>query len=247
MLSQDIRGVAIPILIVGIISSILYLWGYWHTFGIVIFEYANIQDIVTTASIITFLSFGIFATIGLLLGTLTSSISEMDKEFAPGAGRNTKIGQFLWRYKAIIFVIYIGILAYAWVYMPLPRKTIIFPWLFIFGFGPIFQHTKFLSDIKDYRIRNILIYLSLFMIPSSYLYGKLHAQEILDSKPATFYEAESKRKYLGHTNGYFFFLSPDNSKVFIIRSKSLKHLVLDRVKKPPLENQEKVDSNKKEE
>lgn len=230
MLSQNMRGVSIQILIVGAISSILYLWGYWYTFGIIIFEYANLKDIITATGIVIFLSFGVFYMIGVIMGSLPMFIPGMEKKLEPGAGRKTKEGQFLWRWRFVFFAIYCVLLLYIWFYVPLPRKALIFPGLFALGFGTIAQHTEFLSDIKDFRIRNIFIYFSLFMIIASYLFGKLHAKTILDSGPKTFYEIESKRKYLGHTNGYFFLLSSDNSKVFIIRSKSLENLVLTRDK-----------------
>ena len=80
-----------------------------------------------------------------------------------------------------------------------------------------------------------------FAISTSYLFGKDRAKAILDGGPKTLYEVESERKYLGHTNGYFFFLSPDNSKITVIRAKSHGNLVLTRnVSKPPEKNNDET-------
>ena len=57
-------------------------------------------------------------------------------------------------------------------------------------------------------------------------FGKVRADEILNDAPSTLYEVGSGRKYLGYINGYFFFLSSDNSTLVMNKASSVGSLEL---------------------
>ena len=230
ILSQDIGKITIQILILGGAASILYLWGYWHTFGIIIFEYANFKDIITATGIL----------LGLTLfpgfvGAFISTFILWPLKLEPGAGAKSREGQVLLRWKYIILVIYLLILLATWFYMPFPQKLYFFPGWFSIGFSIIAQNFGFLSEVEDYRIQGLLTFIVLYVASAAYPAGEYRAKTILDDHPKTFYEIGSKRKYLGYANGYFFLLSPDNSKVTINRAKSIDSFVLTRVEKKEVE------------
>ena len=215
---QNIRGALAQISGVGVLTSILYLWAYWSTFGIPIFEYANLKDIITGTVILLGSSFAIpFAVL---------TIRElMLPKLKPIPITETKIGQFLWRIGPIISLLYFVFLAILWFSSFTNKKLIFPPLLAIYVQTPI-EKSGFLSDIEDKGIRSILIYLFVCAISFSYLSGKSRAEAILNDGSETLYEVKSGRKYLGHTNGYFFFLSPDNSKVIMNKASSRDSLVL---------------------
>ena len=146
----------------------------------------------------------------------------------------TRIGSFLRRRHsqiALIFtalyVISLAVIGLASFHSFQVKAIVVGNFCAMGGFWAVYE-SGFLSEIKHNRVRVILIYILFFAISSSYFFGKDRAQKILEGGPNTLCEAESGRKYLGHTNGYFFLLSPDNSKVSIIRAKSLNNLVLVR-------------------
>ena len=277
--SQDMRGVTIQIICFGIAVSILYLLGYWSTFGINVFEYANFKDIIIVAGI-SMSSGLVFYIIGCILGVLISP-DEEPEEYEGYAEEIEKIEQKLENYKIegfespedkeqkleeitrelreveqklkereeqeerdetrrerflyLIFGTKIGLFIY-WIavaiigFVSFPYKTFIFALLFAQGSLFLVWDSEFLYEIKSTAIRRVLIMTLFFAIGSSYFFGKDQAKKVLDNGPKTFYEVGSRRKYLGHTNGYFFLLSPDNSEVTIIRSKFQKNLVLTRDK-----------------
>ena len=215
---QNIRGALAQISGVGVLTSVLYLWAYWSTFGVPIFEYANLKDIITGTVILLGSSFAIpFAVL---------TIRElMLPKLKPIPITETKIGQFSWRIRPIISLLYFIFLAILW-FSSFTNKILLFPPLLAIGVQIPIEKSGFLSDIEDKGIRSILIYLFVCAISFSYLSGKSRAEAILNDEPETLYEVKSGRKYLGYTNGYFFFLSPDNSKVIMDRASSRDSLVL---------------------
>ena len=215
---QNIRGALAQILGVGVLTSVLYLWAYWSTFGVPIFEYANLKDIITGTIILLASSFAIpFA--------LLTIRELMLPKCKPRPITKTKIGQFLWRLGPIVSLLYFIFLAILW-FSSFTNKIILFPPLLAIGVQNPIEKSGFLSDIENKGIRSILIYLFVCAISFSYLFGKSRAEAILNDGPATLYEIGSGRKYLGYTNGYFFFLSPDNSKVIMNRASARDSLVL---------------------
>ena len=96
---QNIRGALTQISGVGVLTSILYLWAYWSTFGIPIFEYANLKDIITGTIILLGSSLAVLF-VTLILREL------MLPKWKNRPVTETKIGQFLWRLKPIISVLY---------------------------------------------------------------------------------------------------------------------------------------------
>lgn len=217
---QNIRRVLAQISGVGVISSVLYLQAYWSTFGVPIFEYANLKDIITGTVILLGSSLA-FLFAGLIIREL------MLPKWKPRPITETKIGQFLWRFIPIISPLYFFLLLMLLLSsISVTSKMILFPPLLAIGIQAPIEKSGFLSDVENKGIRSVLIYFFVLAISFSYFLGKSRAEAILNDGSATFYEIGSGRKYLGYTNGYFFFLSPDNSKVIMNRASSRDSLVL---------------------
>ncbi len=89
-----------------ILVSVLYLLGYWGVFGINIFEYANLTDILKVA-IYQLSYYGSFLVItGLIFHFYTGEILK------PGAGAGTPEGKFLNKHKKLIFSIFLVLALY---------------------------------------------------------------------------------------------------------------------------------------
>ena len=223
---QNIRGVLAQISGVGVLTSVLYLQAYWSTFGVPIFEYANIKDIIT-GTIILLGSSLVFSFAGMILSELTNPraiIRELtSQKWKNRSITETKIGQFLWRLKPIYYFL---LLVFWFSSISTINKMFFFPLLLVLGFQAPIEKSGFLSDIENKNIRSVLICFFIFAIGFSYFFGKSRAEYILNDEPSTLYEVGSKRKYLGYTNGYFFFLSPDNSKIIMNRASSRDSLLL---------------------
>ena len=217
---QNIRRVLAQISGVGVLASVLYLQAYWSTFGIPIFEYANLKDIITGTVILLGSSLAALFTV-LIIREL------MLPKWKNRPIAETKTGQFLWQLMPIISLLYfLFLLMFFFSSISITSKKILFPPLLAIGVQTPIEKSGFLSDIENKGIRSVLIYFFIFAISFSYFSGKTRAEAILNDEPSTLYEVGSGRKYLGHTNGYFFFLSSDNSKVIMNRASSRDSLVL---------------------
>ena len=64
------------------------------------------------------------------------------------------------------------------------------------------------------------------MLGSSFSLGEFHAEKILNNDPDILYDVKTGHKYLGHVNGYFFFITPDNSKIVIAKTTTYGELML---------------------
>ena len=96
---QNIRRVLAQISGVGVLSSVLYLQAYWSTFGVPIFEYANLKDIITGTVILLGSSLAV-----LFVGLVIRELRLPKWKNRPIT--ETKIGQFLWRFIPIISLFY---------------------------------------------------------------------------------------------------------------------------------------------
>lgn len=230
MAFKDITEISIPLGMIGMISAVLYLFGYWNTFGINILQYAKFEDIViATGSLITYKIF-IPSFFGVVQGLL--HMKALFPKLEPGGGKNTKFAQFFLQSTqakclGILMIWMIGLSVWFLIPISLFVKMYLFPAVFAIPLSIIIcNHTNFLSIIKDYTIRSTIVMVLLYTLSGAYLFGKYDAESILDDSPNTLYETKSKRKYLGYVNGYFFLLAPDNSETIILRAKSLDSFVL---------------------
>ena len=226
------------ITIVVILSSVLYLHIYWSEFNIRVFEYANFYDVVVATGVllVSSIMYGI-------LGVMTSFLYTFHLNLEPGRGANTKIGQFSvpllvtkkhdirLHIKYVIIGIFFLLLLLIWYKAPQPNKRFFFPGFFALSFGTLiitieYFNTKFLYEIKDYRARHLIMYILLSMLGSSFSLGEFHAEKILNNDPDILYDVKTGHKYLGHVNGYFFFITPDNSKIVIAKTTTYGELML---------------------
>ena len=204
-----------------LISSLLYLLGYWSTFDLNILEFISISDIIRLSIYPIAVSI-IFVIISFVVGTYYRSSTPTKK--------STK------------WVAYIGILIIAciahykgypiwWLLIGLFLTEIIYH-----GFYKLNLLETF---IPNKRAQSTVLWILIAVPILSFSYGKIHSNEILDGKKAQyvnvsiFKNQESFRnqehlKYIGLKGDYFFFLSIDNAKLYISKSSEVPILELQK-------------------
>ncbi len=202
--------------------STLYLFGYWGSFNINIFEYIGISDVLKIA-IYQLIHYGSL----ILLGVVTAHLfinPVMSKALPPGEGAElpeTKFIKKYWRFLAIIpfsLIIYITLftnsetrwLAAALLIAPLSP--------FIVG------NSTFLSDlIPNTTARNTIAYLGLMIFILSYGWGTVDAarKKAMDNNVSV-NGGELKKTYIGRAGDHIFFWDKENSMVEILLTESVK-------------------------
>jgi hypothetical protein len=191
--------------------GILYLWAYWSSFRINIFEYAGLTDLVKVA-IIPVGTLFFFVLIGFILGEYTYGSRLPD-----GAGRNTWIGKFLNKTASFWVVVYWVFLIYL-ILSDEPRKWNALPFIGMAYPYLVLKKSSFLAEIKSDSTRTTIV-LAICILPIyAFCQGKLDSIDILNNEKYKYIDSigEVKRaKYIGHVSQHMFFISQDNQKVVV--------------------------------
>lgn len=203
--------------------GVLYLWGYWGSFEINIFEYADFSDLVKVAIIPVGSTF-VFILLGFFFG------AHSPKPVLPeGGGRDTIFGRFLnktiWVWISGYWVILLFLIStdYPGKWKVIPIVGMIFPFIQL-------KSTEFLGGIRSDSVRSILIMSFCFLPIYSFCQGKINASEIIIGKSYKYVESIAGMKnvkFIGHVGQNIFLLSEDNSKL-VIQKLTDKPIVLSR-------------------
>lgn len=208
--------------------GVLYLWGYWSNFGINIFEYAALSDIVKV-SIIPVGSVFIFILIGFFIGEAT--VADILPE---GISRSTVLSRFLRRILGLLIIVY-GVILFIFIFYPVPNKWLILPILLMWLFYFPLKEAGFLKEIKNDSARSLAIIAIIALPLYSFAIGKINAEKILNNKEYQYIEVveEGKKerlKFIGHANEYVFFISVNNEKLVISKVEKISPIHLRSVK-----------------
>ena len=202
--------------------SVSYLWGYWGSFDINIFEYAEISYILSTAII------PIGGAVVILMLAMCLNEIFVRRHITFGGIANSIIGPFYNKHRSEIFAVY-AILVLIYAFSPVPKKWLILPALIAVPFTIALHERPFFTEISNQEIRFFVIYI--IIILPFYLYGRgrVNADFVLDNIVCSYVEIvqnqrTEKYKFLGHTNQYVFLLSMDNEDVIISKFDKLSPL-----------------------
>ncbi len=223
--------------------GILYLWGYWASFEINILEFMTLSDIIKTTAYPIISSF-IFWALGAILGELIPGAS-FRKLLPEGGGRDTKIGRFLNRHtKALRTVVFL--LIFLFLLFGPPSKWLLLTLLIGIPIYLFLKRAGFLKDlIPNEATRSVIIFLLATMPLTSYAFGKMKANEIIegnkfkyvltdilkDSKLSLNIENQKYLKFIGHTNNYIFLQTQDNKQILILTFDKIQILSLQTYEK----------------
>jgi hypothetical protein len=217
--------------------GVLYLWGYWSSFGIDILPYVNLTDVVRLTLYPIASTFVFFMT-----GVLVSHISGSRHILPPGGGRDTPVGRVLNRILPLLSAVYAVILFVIWLYGG-PAKWMVLPGLIAMPMSVAEQrHGVFRSLWPNEAGRMTVVFLLAALPTWAYGQGRLKAAAILDGGDYYYLAANTidsvpigdvrdpkgHVKYLGQVNDYIFLLLPDNSTSVIVRFDKTRGLQVKR-------------------
>jgi len=192
--------------------GLLYLWGYWWSFGINVFEFASLSDVAMVAIIPVGSAFAF-----LLMGFFIAEFGYA-KHLPEGGGKNTSIGRALNRIKPFLIILYWGSVLFL-VLSAYPGKWFVIPVWATFGPYILLKNSSFLLVVEDDSKRSLLVFVLVILPIYSFSQGKISANSVLNDTKYLYAEVDDKvLKYLGHVDKKYFFLSKDNSEIFIRNS-----------------------------
>src|SRR5947207_4717496 len=89
-----------------VMTSGLFLIGYWSTFNIDIFQYIEFTEIIQSF-VYPFLSTAVFIFLGIIFGEV---IFDFDNNLKPGEGKQTTLGKFLNKYIRLLLFLYLALI-----------------------------------------------------------------------------------------------------------------------------------------
>ena len=209
--------------------GILYLWAYWGSFQINVFEYASLSDLAKS-SIIPVGSTFFFTLLGFMLGEVTYF-----DQFPPGGGNETKFSKFIIKRKRFFIVMYWLFLTGLCIWQN-QAKWLILPFVGMIFPSYYLKKTSFLSEFKSESTRLILI-LSFSILPIySFCAGKINAIKVINGTKCMITESidsEQKYKFLGHIGQFDFFSSTNNTKIVIKKTSNELLVLLKQAEKKP--------------
>lgn len=189
--------------------GLLYLWGYWWSFGINVFEFASLSDIVMVAIIPVGSAFVFF-----LMGSLIAEFGYA-KHLPEGGGMNTSVGRVLNNLKPFLIILYWSSVLFL-IFSTLPWKWFAIPVWTIFGPYILLKNSSFLQVVEDDSRRSLLILTLVILTIFSFSKGKINANNVLNDMEYFYTKVNGEvQKYIGHVGKKYFFLSKDNSEIFI--------------------------------
>lgn len=214
--------------------SLAYLYGYWSTFDINIFEYISFADVIKLSLFPILISMWAFA-IGILLRIV--------KDIDTSTTNNTKstwedrwlIGwkKYMIMMSLVIYMVLMSGLNYLWLILPFVISMWITDTIFrLVDMGRLFPYLS-------YATRYTILYFLIVLLLGSFAHGKINAHDILIGhktqfvstsifKDKTLFAGDGKLKFLGIAGSYMIFLSNDNSMSFIIKAEQIPILELSK-------------------
>jgi len=213
--------------------AILYLYAFWSSFNINFLEHISISDILK-ASIYPLLGIIIGLTLGTIIGEyLLQGENKKPPEKRKRFQRQVNFLLFAW-YISMAYNAFDSGLYMLWFYIPMG----IFP-------PAVAATRKFLLEkelLKPYYSIGIWYYIALLIcIPiMSFGIGKSNSHKILNNSSVRYaktsqfndkqdFGEQKQIKYIGLGGNYYFFLSIDNSKLYILNSDEVKILELSKL------------------
>lgn len=222
----------------GFVVSMLYLFGYWSTFDINILEYIKISDVIKISIYPIITTVGI-SIIGIIVGDSYGRWS-----VKPNVQKNEKLKKIeKWTdFICQFFIIVTFILSISYcLYM---REWIFFWTLFASIFPMVTSY--FLVEYKAELVKKLIpfpkyealiLYVFLSILSLAFGYGKVRSLSILETgncfyinvsifKDKELFQDQKRLKYLGLGGDFMFFLSEDNTKIYILEPSKIPVLEL---------------------
>lgn len=191
--------------------SVLYLLGYWGVYGINIFEYASLTDILKV-SIYQLAYYGSFLVVSaFIFHFYTGSVLK------PGSGSDTPTGEFLNKYKKIVFTIFIFLALYLALFTSYPSRwfistAILSPFVGVFASRVTILDGVISNHSFRTMIITVIIQIPLFAFGWGNVTGVSAKTDL--NKTVLINESETYQN-IGVAGAYIFLWSGDKSELLI--------------------------------
>jgi hypothetical protein len=230
--------------------GVLYLWGYWGTFGINILEYADFTDLIKSAAFPVASAFGAFA-IGVIGGhVLASDTNKTDSHSKQGSTPQgtPKLRErlFTWLYgrRQSLVTAYLTGTALLLIFGP-PVKWAFLPFLLTFAAGATVVGTDLFLDVFPNRAtRTTAVFLVVGLPFFAYGRGITKAEDVRTGRSYTYVATEiegisippsadagTRLRVVGYVGPFVFFYNPNNESTVLLNVDEAKMLEL-KLKEP---------------
>lgn len=207
--------------------SVVHIWSYWSKFGINIFVYMTVSDLIIAISSPIYINF-LLITLCFIFGYF------LEKKLVGNSGQKFEVNI---EYHIFLIPILIAIAADIIFINILPNDLIYIDLLWILGalcVGslisiPLMKYDFLNNEIKDKTLRNIAIFLICALPFYSYAQPYLQAKNIIHGISYRYINTDGLQidkkiikknkilRYIGYSNQYIFFLDGDHSSVLIMK------------------------------
>ena len=220
-----------------LLVATLYLWAYWRSFSVDVFEHISLTEVVKIAAY-PILSAFFFSAIGVLI----SEIISIDKKQPSEKNQETAFTKFMNRWVGMIMGVILLIFFISIFFVSFEYQWIFSALLIGFFLAFLVRSTNFLeSEIKSGSLRSAVVFLMSVLVPLSYAQGSINARRILEGKDFLYQAVdifgsphdsnlapEMRLRYLGKLNDRFIFFDPIKETTILLASSDLKSLELKR-------------------
>ncbi len=215
----------------GFLVAALYLFAFWGTFKLNIFEFVGFADFTKLAVYPLATSF-----ILLLAGYALSEVVRGDS-FPPGGGADTKIGRFGRKYWRPLVTMYIVLVLALATFLSNPIKWVFIAILLTF-LSTLLTHLEiFISLIPNPRARASILFLLIFIPGGAFVFGKLEAHAITQGNAPYFVDVQSSKlelsadpngpiSYVGYLAENFILFENSTKKIIFVKGKDRELFVL---------------------
>jgi len=213
------------------LCSILYLYAFWSTFNINFLEHISLSDILKISAYPLFLVIFFF-----LLGLLYNTYLDVKAKSHPPEKRQKSKESAL---KVAIFVLYLFIGNITYTIGPVYLLWAVIPILITSKFRNILKNNVLSNKLFKGKV-SVSISLIIIIIPYfSFAQGKINSHNMLNNfevryvktiqfKEGNLFEEQLPIKYVGLGGSHYFFLSDNNSNLYIINSNNLNLIELNK-------------------
>lgn len=224
--------------IYSIITSFLYLLGYWGQFNVNILEHIAISDMVKLAILPMFYVFLLSIVIsmaGYFLAKMTIFASNLRNK--PNESKVRTIDKVLYLENYVI----LAILSVQLMIGLFLDQTCIYLFFCFLAFSCLIKtynesKLEFLHEtLGDIKSKNIIAYILMFCITHAYLYGVFNANDVMKSDVHFKSNINNKKlTYIGLSGDYIFLWSKEDQSVTAIRKDSITEFYIPVNMKHPI-------------
>lgn len=213
------------------VAASLYLFAFWGSFRINIFEFIGFSDLVKLALYPLVMSIILYLP-GFIIFQLVAGNS-----MPPGGGASTSIGRFGLRHWRILVVADIFIIIVVALLIDNPVKWMIIAGLVSLLSIPLTHLDAFVTLIPNPRARSSILFLLIFVLGYAFATGKLQAQEVTQGRAAYLVDvqlfgiklnvdAARGLSYVGYLADNFILYENATKKIVFVKAKDRNLFVL---------------------